>query len=126
DAYEFLGSPEGELGLAQCVVFLAAAPKSNRVDTAFRAAKAEVEETRNDPVPLHLRNAPTRLMQELGYGKGYKNAHDFEGAVVAQQNLPDRIAGHKFYEPSDRGYEAEIAKRLTAWSESMNGNPETN
>jgi putative ATPase len=123
DAYAFLGSPEGELAIAQCVVFLAVAPKSNRVDKAFRAAAAEVEETRNDPVPLHLRNAPTSLMQELGYGKGYKYAHDFDGAVVAQQNLPDRIAGHKFYEPSDRGYEADIAKRLAAWSESMNGNP---
>ncbi len=120
DAYAFLGSPEGELALAQCVVFLAAAPKSNRVDKAFRAATEEVEETRNDPVPLHLRNAPTRLMQELGYGKGYMYAHDFEGAVVAQQNLPDRIAGRKFYEPTDRGFEAEIARRLTEWRDATN------
>ncbi|HLK14898.1 MAG TPA: replication-associated recombination protein A [Fimbriimonadaceae bacterium] len=124
DAYEFLGSPEGELALAECVLFLAAAPKSNRVYKAFGAARAEVEETRNDPVPMHLRNAPTRLMQELGYGKGYVYAHDFEGAVVAQQNLPDSLAGRKFYEPSDRGYEAEIAKRLAAWSEAMNANRE--
>ncbi|MHB8637272.1 MAG: replication-associated recombination protein A [Fimbriimonadaceae bacterium] len=126
EAFEFLGSPEGELALALCVVYLAAAPKSNRVDKAFRAAAAEVEETRNDPVPLHLRNAPTRLMQELGYGKGYKYAHDFDGAVVAQRNLPDRIASHRFYEPSDRGYEAEIAKRLVAWSDSINGNSPSN
>lgn len=126
DAYEFLGSPEGELALAECVLFLAVAPKSNRVDKAFRKARATVEETRNDPVPLHLRNAPTRLMQELGYGKGYKYAHDFDDALVAQRNLPERIVGQTFYEPSDRGYEAEISKRLAAWAEILNAQPDSN
>jgi putative ATPase len=126
DAYDFLGSPEGELALAQCAVFLACAPKSNRVYTAFSAASSEVEETRNDPVPVHLRNAPTKLMKQLGYGKDYKYAHDFEGAVVLQQNLPDRIAGRKFYNPSERGYEAEIAKRLATWADALSKQEDSN
>lgn len=114
-AMHFLGTPEGELALAECVVYLATAPKSNRVYEAFGAAKADVLQTRNDPVPLHLRNAPTKLMKELRYSQGYRYAHSYEDAVVEQQNLPDAIAGRKYYEPSNRGYENKIAERLQAW-----------
>ena len=121
DAYHFLGSPEGELALAQAVVYLACAPKSNRVYEAFAAASAEVDETRNDPVPLHLRNAPTGLMKQLGYGEGYRYAHDFEDALVEQRNLPESLEGRTFYRPSDRGYEAEIAKRLALWRSRLEG-----
>jgi len=114
-AYHFLGSPEGELALAQCAVFMATAPKSNRVYEAFGGAKGDIEATRNDPVPLHLRNAPTRLMKDLGYGKGYRYAHEYEEAVVDQQHLPDALAGKRYYQPSDRGYEARVAERLERW-----------
>ncbi len=116
-AVHFLGQPEGELALAQCVVYMACAPKSNRVYEAFGAAKADVEETRNDPVPLHLRNAPTRLMKNLGYGKGYKYAHEDENAVVDQSHLPASLEGKKYYKPTDRGYEAKIRERLSQWAE---------
>jgi putative ATPase len=116
-AVHLLGMPEGALALAEVAVYLAAAPKSNRVYLAFNAAKADVMETRNDPVPLHLRNAATKLMKEQGYGSGYKYAHDFQDAVVEQQNLPDRIAGRKYYDPSDRGYEGDIGRRMAAWRE---------
>lgn len=111
----FLGMPEAELAIAQCAVFLAAAPKSDRVYSAYRRAKEAVHETRNDPVPLHLRNAPTQLMQAMGYGKGYLYPHDHEGAWVAQQHLPDALEGTRFYEPTDRGYEARIRDRLARW-----------
>ena len=79
---------------------------------AVGAAREDVERTRNDPVPLHLRNAPTGLMKDLGYGKGYRYAHDFEGGVVGQQNLPDALAGRRYYAPADRGFERELAERL--------------
>ena len=92
-AVHFLGMPEGALALAQLVVYLAMAPKSNSVYTAYGKVVADVANTRNDPVPLHLRNAPTRLMKDLGYGAGYKYAHDFDEGVIGQQNLPDNLAG---------------------------------
>jgi putative ATPase len=111
-AVHFLGMPEGALALAELTVYLALAPKSNAVYRAYDAARADVERTRNDPVPLHLRNAPTSLMRELGYGHGYRYAHDFDGGVVAQQNLPDNIRGHTYYEPTNRGYESELTERL--------------
>ncbi|MCB8931929.1 MAG: replication-associated recombination protein A [Chthonomonadaceae bacterium] len=114
-AVHFLGMPEGELALAQCAVFLACAPKSNRVYEAYRRAKEAVHETRNDPVPLHLRNAPTGLMKKLGYGKEYRYAHDYDEGVVEQQNLPDSLQGSRYYEPTDRGYEARIGERLAKW-----------
>jgi len=115
DAYHFLGTPEGELALAQCVTYLAAAPKSNAVYVAYGAAKKDVAEAPADPVPLHIRNAPTALMGELGYGAGYKYAHDYEGAYVEQDHLPDRLRGRTYYHPTDRGLEADIKKRLAAW-----------
>jgi putative ATPase len=111
-AVHFLGMPEGALALAELAVYLALAPKSNAVYRAYGAAAEDVATTRNDPVPLHLRNAPTRLMQDLGFGRGYRYAHDFAGGVVAQQNLPDNLRGRKYYEPSDRGLERELAGRL--------------
>jgi putative ATPase len=111
-AVHFIGLPEGALALAELAVYLALAPKSNAVYRAYGEALEDVATTRNDPVPLHLRNAPTRLMRDLDYGKGYRYAHDFEGGVVGQLNLPDNLAGRRYYRPTDRGFEGELAKRL--------------
>ncbi|MCL0077126.1 replication-associated recombination protein A [Dehalococcoidia bacterium] len=110
-AVHFIGMPEGNLALAQAVVYLAAAPKSNSLYKAYSRVQADVEKTHTHPVPLHLRNPVTHLMQEIGYGKGYKYAHDFPGHFVKQQNLPDALEGRKYYEPSDQGFEREIEKR---------------
>lgn len=115
-AFERLGSPEGELALAQAAVYLATAPKSNGVYAAFGQAKADVEETRNDPVPLHLRNAVTGLMKDLDYGKGYQYAHDHEDAVTHMQCLPDNLKGRQYYRPTSFGYEKEIEERLKRWN----------
>jgi putative ATPase len=115
EAYHFLGTPEGELALAQCVLYLATAPKSNAVYVAFGEAQADVASAPAEPVPLHIRNAPTPLMKELGYAEGYKYAHDYEGAHVEQDYLPERLHGRVYYRPTDRGLEAEIQKRLAAW-----------
>jgi putative ATPase len=111
-AVHFLGLPEGALALAELTVYLALAPKSNAIYTAYGAAARDVADTRNDPVPLHLRNAPTKLMAAEGYGQGYKYAHDFAGGIVAQQNLPDNLTGRRYYAPTDRGFEAELGQRL--------------
>ncbi|RYG46313.1 replication-associated recombination protein A [bacterium] len=111
-AVHFIGMPEGALALAEAVVHLALAPKSNALYTAYKAATADVHQTRNDPVPVHLRNAPTKLMKNLGYGEGYRYAHNFEGGVVEQQNLPDRIKDRTYYEPTDRGHEAKLRARI--------------
>jgi putative ATPase len=111
-AIHFLGMPEGALALAELVVYLALAPKSNAVYRAYGEVRRDVEQTRNDPVPIHLRNAPTGLMKELGYGKGYRYAHDFEEGVVAQENLPENLAGRRYYQPTTRGFERELAERL--------------
>jgi putative ATPase len=115
DAYHFLGTPEGELALAQCVTYLATAPKSNAVYVAFGEAQADVASAPAEPVPLHIRNAPTKLMKELGYGEGYKYAHEHEDAYVEQEYLPQSLRGRVYYRPTDRGLEAEITKRLAAW-----------
>jgi putative ATPase len=111
-AMHFLGQPEGDLALAECAVYLALAPKSNAVYKAFGAVQADVAATRADPVPLHLRNAPTRLMAGLGYGKGYRYAHDAPDAVVDQQHLPDSLRDRVYYTPTDRGYERRLAERM--------------
>jgi O-acetylhomoserine/O-acetylserine sulfhydrylase-like pyridoxal-dependent enzyme len=100
------------LALAELVVFLSLAPKSNAIYVAYGQAQGDVTNTRNDPVPIHLRNAPTKMMKDLGYGKGYRYAHDFEEGVVGQQNLPEALAGRRYYAPTDRGFEAELAARL--------------
>src|SRR5919108_822404 len=113
-AVHFLGQPEGDLALAQAVIYLAQAPKSNAAYMAYGAALKDVAETRNEPVPLHLRNAPTRLMKDLGYGKGYKYAHDFQDAQVEQEHFPPNLQGRRYYEPTGRGFEAAVRERL-AW-----------
>ena len=118
DAYDFLGSPEGELALAEAAVYLATAPKSNRVYTAFGDAQAAAEKHPAEPVPLHIRNAPTGLMKELGYGEGYKYAFDSEHAYVPQEYLPERLRGASWYQPSDVGYEKSVKERM-AWWESL-------
>jgi putative ATPase len=115
EAYDFLGSPEGELALAQATLYLAMAPKSNAVYTAFNAAREDVAERPSEPVPLHIRNAPTRLMQDLGYGAGYQYAHDAPGARVEQEHLPESLRGRQYYRPTDRGLEADVARRLGEW-----------
>jgi putative ATPase len=113
DVYERLGSPEGELALAECVVYLAIAPKSNAVYKAFNAAKAFVKKDGTRPVPLHLRNAPTQLMKQLDYGKGYRYAHDEEeGFAAGETYLPEGMAEPGFYKPVNRGLEIKIAEKL--------------
>jgi putative ATPase len=112
DAFNFIGLPEGKLALAQCVIYLAAAPKSNSVYTAYDAVVSDVENTRNDPVPLHIRNAPTGLMKHLGYGKGYQYAHNLEDKVADMDCLPDSLKGRKYYHAQEAGEEAEVKRRL--------------
>ncbi|MBN1374655.1 MAG: replication-associated recombination protein A [Dehalococcoidia bacterium] len=114
-AVHFIGMPECNLALAEAVVYLATAPKSNSLYAAYSNVQKDVERTRNDPVPLHLRNAPTRLMKDLGYGKGYKYAHDFEGHFIEQQNLPESMKNKRYYFPSELGFEKTILARLKAW-----------
>jgi putative ATPase len=114
DVQERLGSPEGELAIAQAIVYLACAAKSNAVYTAFGAAREDAKQHGSLEVPLHLRNAPTRLMKELGYGKRYRYAHDEPDAYAAgEQYLPDELEGRRYYHPTDRGLEAKIAEKLT-------------
>ena len=115
DAYHFLGSPEGELGLAEATIYLATAPKSNRITTAFGAAQAAAEEHPAEPVPLHIRQAPTPLMKELGYGEGYKYAHNYEHAYVPQAYLPESLRGQKWYRPTEFGYEKTVGERIEFW-----------
>jgi putative ATPase len=124
-AVHFVGMPEGNLALAQAVVYLATAPKSNSLYTAYSKVQEDVERTRNDPVPLHLRNPVTRLMRDVGYGKGYKYAHNFPGHFVEQQNLPDSLQSKRYYEPSDQGFEKEIDSRLKKWHGRGKGESET-
>jgi putative ATPase len=112
EAIDFLGSPEGDLALAEAVVYLCLAPKSNSVYTAYGAVQAEIENTRQEPVPLHLRNAPTRLMKELDYGKGYRYAHDEEGKVADMDCLPDSLKGRSYYHPTQEGREKLLAARM--------------
>ena len=112
EAFDFIGLPEGKLALAQCVVYLAAAPKSNSIYTAYAEAARDVHETRNEPVPLHLRNAPTGLMKELHYGKGYQYAHSLESKVADMDCLPDSLRGRRYIEPQEIGEEAEIKRRM--------------
>jgi len=112
EAFDFLGVPEGDLALAQAVVYLAVAPKSNAVYTAYGAVQEDVERTAQEPVPLHLRNAPTNLMKSLGYSKGYQYAHNLESKVADMQCLPDSLKDRVYYHPTDEGAEQRIRKRL--------------
>ncbi len=124
-AYHFLGSPEGELALAQAAVYLATAPKSNALYAGYGQVNATIEKTGTLPVPLHIRNAPTKLMKELDYGKDYRYAHDYAEAYVPQEYLPDQIRGKegRFYRPTDRGYEKIIGERLEAWRKIRESHP---
>jgi putative ATPase len=115
EAYDFLGSPEGELALAQATLYLALAPKSNAAYVAFNEAKADVQDRPAEPVPLHIRNAPTGLMRDLGYGSGYQYAHDAPDAHVDQEHLPEALRERRYYRPVDRGLETELARRLAEW-----------
>ena len=116
DAYHFLGSPEGELALAEAVIYLATAPKSNRTYEAWGAAMRAARDTPAEPVPLHIRNAPTRLMKDLGYGEGYRYDHaEDDGIAAGQEYLPEKLRGAKWYEPTDRGFEKTLAERLGWW-----------
>jgi putative ATPase len=115
DAFHFLGSPEGELALAEAVVYLATAPKSNRVYEAFGRAMQAAREHPAEPAPLHIRNAPTPLMKELGYGEGYKYAHAYPDAYVPQEYLPEALRGQRWYEPTDFGYEKTVKERMEWW-----------
>jgi putative ATPase len=112
DAVDFIGMPEGNLALAEAVVYLSIAPKSNALYTAYGNVQQDVEQTAADPVPLHLRNAPTRLMKGLGYGKGYQYAHDLESKVADMQCLPDNLRGRVYYQPTSEGIEKRIRERL--------------
>jgi putative ATPase len=112
EAIDFLGSPEGDLALAEAVVYLCLAPKSNSLYTAYGAVQEEIEHTRQEPVPLHLRNAPTRLMKELGYARGYRYAHDEEDRIADMDCLPDSLKGRSYYHPTQEGREKLLAQRM--------------
>ena len=115
EAYHFLGSPEGELSLAQAAIYLATAPKSNAIYKALNLVQDEIQKTQALPVPLHIRNAPTRLMKNLGYGKDYKYPHDHPDHFVDETYLPENLKNREYYHPTDFGFEKEIKKRLAWW-----------
>jgi putative ATPase len=121
-AVHFLGMPEANLALAEATVYLALAPKSNALYKAYGMVADDVARTRNEPVPLHLRNAPTGLMKSIGYGAGYKYAHDFDGAQVEQSHLPASLEGRRYYRPTDRGYESRLRQRMADWAEQRREN----
>ncbi len=112
DAVDFIGMPEGNLALAEAAVYLALAPKSNALYTAYGEVRQDVERTAAEPVPLHLRNAPTGLMKSLGYGKDYQYAHNFESKVTNMQCLPDNLRGRVYYRPTAEGIERRIRERM--------------
>jgi putative ATPase len=120
-AFHFIGQPEGELALAQAVVHLATAPKSNALYTAYSEVRKAIKETGSLPVPMHLRNAPTRLMEEMGYSKGYRYPHNFPDAFVEEEYLPEKIKKRRYYHPTDRGYERDIRERLKKWWKGKKG-----
>jgi putative ATPase len=119
-AFHFIGRPEGELALAQAAVYLATAPKSNSLYAGFGKTNELINKTGYLPVPIHIRNAPTKLMKELEYGKGYKYAHDYEDAFVPQEYLPEKLQGQVLYEPTDAGFEKTIRERVNAWRREKN------
>jgi len=115
EAFKFLGHPEGELALTQAAVYLATAPKSNSIYASSKMVKKEIKSSGSQPVPLHIRNAPTRLMKDIGYGKDYKYAHDYKEGFTPQDYLPEKLQGRIYYSPTDRGYEKTIKQRLEKW-----------
>ena len=126
DAYHIMGSPEGELALVQATVYLATAPKSNAIYKAYNDVMRDIKKTGSLPVPLHIRNAPTRLMRDLDYGKGYRYAHDDTDGLVDQEHLPEKLSGRKYYHPTNRGYEALVKDRLTKWRQILKSRKEKN
>ncbi len=125
DAVHFIGMPEGNTALAQTAIYLATAPKSNAVYVAYTRAAADAGRDVAEPVPLHLRNAPTALMKEIGYGKGYRYAHDDEDAVSDMDCLPPALKGRRYYEPTARGFEREVRRRLEEWAKARRGRSDT-
>jgi putative ATPase len=123
DAVDFIGMPEGNLALAQAVVYLSLAPKSNALYTAYGAVQQDVEQTAAEPVPLHLRNAPTGLMKGLGYGQGYQYAHDLENKIADMQCLPDNLRDREYYHPTNEGVEKRIRERLEEIKRKRSGKP---
>src|SRR5262249_16226621 len=117
DAVHFIGMPEGNTALAQATIYLATAPKSNAVYEAYSEAPDDAQKDVAQPVPLHLRNAPTPLMKQLDYGKGYKYAHNEADAIADMSCLPPALEGRKYYQPTERGFEKEIKRRLDGWDE---------
>jgi len=115
EAFHFIGLPEGDLALAQAAVYLATAPKSNALYTAFQKVRKDVRELENMPVPLHIRNAPTPLMEDLGYGKDYKYPHEYPDHFVEEEYLPENLKGRTYYRPTEQGFEKEIKRRLEYW-----------
>src|SRR5512136_2674007 len=115
EAFHFIGMPEGNLALAQAAVYLATAPKSNAIYTAYQRVQKDIREVENMPVPLHIRNAPTQLMEDLGYGKDYKYPHDYPDHFVEEEYLPENLKGKTYYHPTEQGFEKEIKKRLESW-----------
>jgi len=124
DAYHIMGSPEGELALVQAAVYLATAPKSNAIYKAYNDVMRDIKKTGSLPVPLHIRNAPTRLMRDLDYGKGYRYAHDATDGLVDQEHLPEVLSGRKYYHPTNRGYESLVKDRLTKWRQILHARKE--
>ena len=124
EAFRFIGLPEGKLALAQAAAYLATAPKSNAIYSAYGSAKADAVQEGALPVPLHIRNAPTRLMEEMGYGKGYQYAHHYPNAYIQQEYLPEKLKGRIYYRPTDRGFEKIIKDRLQKWRETAKKKPE--
>jgi putative ATPase len=115
EAFHFIGLPEGDLALAQAAIYLATAPKSNAIYTAYQRVQKDVRGLENMPVPLHIRNPVTSLMKDLGYGKDYKYPHDYPDHFVEEEYLPENLKGKIYYHPSDQGFEREIRKRLESW-----------
>ncbi|MFC1824868.1 replication-associated recombination protein A [Thermodesulfobacteriota bacterium] len=123
EAWEKVGPPEAELALIQAAVYLASAPKSNALYQAQKAVKAVIDSTGPQPVPHHIRNAPTRLMKDIGYGRGYRYPHDYEGAWVEQDYLPEKLKDRVFYRPTDRGFEQEVRKKIDGFKKMREGKP---
>ncbi|MDP6823535.1 MAG: replication-associated recombination protein A [Dehalococcoidia bacterium] len=123
-AVHLIGMPEARIILAEATVYLASAPKSNSAYIAINKALADVTETRNDPVPMHLRNAPTKLMKDMGHGEGYKYSHDYEDNFAPMENRPENVRGHRYYEPGNQGFESRIGDRLRRlWNDGRYGQP---
>jgi putative ATPase len=120
EAFHFIGMPEGDLALAQAAVYLATAPKSNAIYTAYQGVRKDIRELENMPVPLHIRNASTPLMEDLGYGKDYKYPHDYPDHFVEEEYLPENLRGRTYYHPTEQGFEREIKRRLEYWRRKKN------